>query len=260
MRQEMNARPEELHQEAGAEPEPVREAPKHIAIIMDGNGRWARMRSLPRSAGHRQGVEAVRRTVKACLELGIPYLTLFSFSSENWSRPADEIKFLFNLLRRFVHQDVAELHAAGVKVKIVGSRANLDKDLVKLIDESEALTAQNERMTLVIAFNYGSRDEIVRAVRSVADKVQAGEFSSEHISERLLCAHMDTADIPDPEMIVRTSGEKRLSNFLLWQSAYAELVFMDEHWPDFDAELLTRAIDAFQGRNRRFGGLSAATA
>ena len=256
----MNARPEELHQEAVAEPEPVRDAPKHIAIIMDGNGRWARQRSMPRSAGHRQGVEAVRRTVKACLELGIPYLTLFSFSSENWSRPAEEIKFLFNLLRRFVHQDVAELHAAGVKVKIVGSRANLDQDLVKLIDESEALTAQNERMTLVVAFNYGSRDEIVRAVRSLADKVKGGEISSDHISEHVLCEHMDTATIPDPEMIVRTSGEKRLSNFLLWQSAYAELVFLDEHWPDFDAELLAKAIDVFQGRNRRFGGLSAAMA
>ena len=256
----MNARPEELHQEAVAEPETVRDAPKHIAIIMDGNGRWARQRSMPRSAGHRQGVEAVRRTVKACLELGIPYLTLFSFSSENWSRPAEEIKFLFNLLRRFVHQDVAELHAAGVKVKIVGSRANLDQDLVKLIDESEALTAQNERMTLVVAFNYGSRDEIVRAVRSLADKVKGGEISSDHISEHVLCEHMDTATIPDPEMIVRTSGEKRLSNFLLWQSAYAELVFLDEHWPDFDAELLAKAIDVFQGRNRRFGGLSAAMA
>ena len=215
------------------------------------------MRSLPRSAGHRQGVEAVRRTVKACLELGIPYLTLFSFSSENWSRPADEIKFLFNLLRRFVHQDVAELHAAGVKVKIVGSRANLDKDLVKLIDESEALTAQNERMTLVIAFNYGSRDEIVRAVRSVADKVQAGEFSSDDISERLLCAHMDTADIPDPEMIVRTSGEKRLSNFLLWQSAYAEYEFIDTLWPDFTPEIFAEVIGRFGGRKRRYGAVPA---
>ncbi|MEM7427565.1 MAG: isoprenyl transferase [Pseudomonadota bacterium] len=256
----MNARPEPLHQEAGADAQLVDNLPRHVAIIMDGNGRWAKMRSLPRTSGHRQGVEAVRRTVKACLELGIPYLTLFSFSSENWSRPPEEVRFLFNLLRRFIHQDVAELHAAGVRVKVVGNRENLDHDLSALIEESEVLTAGNERMTLVVAFNYGSRDEIVRAVRSLSGKVRTGELHPEDITEDVLDGMIDTAGIPDPEMIVRTSGEKRLSNFLLWQSAYAELVFIDEHWPDFNHELLCKAIGMFQARDRRFGGLSAASA
>ncbi len=249
-----------LHQEAGADTQSTENMPQHIAIIMDGNGRWAKMRSLPRTSGHRQGVEAVRRTVKACLELGIPYLTLFSFSSENWSRPADEIRFLFNLLRRFIHQDVAELHAAGVRVKVVGSRENLDQDLLSLIDESEALTAGNDRMTLVVAFNYGSRNEIVRAVRLLSEKVQSGEVDPAEIDESVFDGHIDTAGVPDPEMIVRTSGEKRLSNFLLWQAAYAELVFIDEHWPEFNRELLCKAIDSFHSRERRFGGLSAAHA
>ncbi len=231
--------------------------PQHIAVIMDGNGRWAQMRSLPRTSGHKQGVEAVRRTVRACLDLGGGYLTLYSFSSENWSRPPDEVKFLFNLLRRFIHQDVAELHAGGVRVRVVGSRRNLDPDLVALIEESEALTAQNTKMTLVVAFNYGGRDEIVRAVQAISQKASAGEIDPSTVSEQLLGAHIDTAGIPDPEMIVRTSGEKRLSNFLLWQSAYSEFVFMDEHWPDFNHDLLVKAIETFQARDRRFGGISA---
>ncbi|MEM1201361.1 MAG: isoprenyl transferase [Pseudomonadota bacterium] len=231
--------------------------PEHVAIIMDGNGRWAQTRSLPRTSGHIQGVDAVRRTVRACLELGIAHLTLFSFSSENWTRPPEEVKFLFNLLRRFIHQDVAELHAGGVRVKVVGSRANLDSDLVALIDKSEALTAENTKMTLVVAFNYGGRDEIVRAVQSIAAQVASGDLSPERVTEMSIGAHIDTAGIPDPEMIIRTSGEKRLSNFLLWQSAYSEFVFIDEHWPEFNRELLIKAIEAFNARDRRFGGISA---
>ena len=252
----MNANPERLGSEATAT-QRVASVPQHVAIIMDGNGRWAQMRSLPRTSGHKQGVEAVRRTVRACIELGIAHLTLYSFSSENWSRPREEIKFLFNLLRRFIHQDVAELHAAGVRVKVVGSRANLDDDLVSLIEESEALTADNTKMTLVVAFNYGGRDEIVRAVQNIAGQVASGAMTPDHVTEKAIGAHIDTAGIPDPEMIIRTSGEKRLSNFLLWQSAYSEFVFIDEHWPDFNIELLVKAIEAFNARDRRFGGISA---
>lgn len=252
----MNANPERI----GADPEGARlvsSVPKHVAIIMDGNGRWAQTRSLPRTSGHKQGVEAVRRTVKACMELGISHLTLYSFSSENWSRPLEEIKFLFNLLRRFIHQDVAELHAAGVKVKVVGSRTNLDADLISLIEESEALTAENTKMTLVVAFNYGGRDEIARAVQNIAGRVADGEMLPSDVTEAAIGDHIDTAGIPDPEMIIRTSGEKRLSNFLLWQSAYSEFVFVDEHWPDFNIDLLVKAIEAFNARDRRFGGISA---
>ena len=256
MQHGMNANPERLGPDT-AIAQRVASVPNHVAIIMDGNGRWAQTRSLPRTSGHKQGVEAVRRTVRACLELGVAHLTLFSFSSENWTRPPEEVKFLFNLLRRFIHQDVAELHSGGVRVKVVGSRANLDADLVALIDESEAITAQNTKMTLVVAFNYGGRDEIVRAVQSIAAKVASGELAPHHVTETAIGAHIDTADIPDPEMIIRTSGEKRLSNFLLWQSAYSEFVFIDEHWPDFNRELLIKAIEAFNARDRRFGGISA---
>lgn len=256
MLHEMNANPERLDPDAESA-QSVASVPQHVAIIMDGNGRWAQTRSLPRTSGHKQGVEAVRRTVRACLELGIAHLTLYSFSSENWSRPPEEIKFLFNLLRRFIHQDVAELHSGGVRVKVVGSRANLDADLIALIEESEALTAENDKMTLVVAFNYGGRDEIVRAVQHIAGRVARGDMMPDHVTEMAIGASIDTAGIPDPEMIIRTSGEKRLSNFLLWQSAYSEFVFMDEHWPDFNRDLLVKAIEAFNARDRRFGGVSA---
>ncbi len=252
----MSANPERADVEPTGAPL-VASVPKHVAIIMDGNGRWAQTRSLPRTSGHKQGVEAVRRTVRACMELGIEHLTLYSFSSENWSRPLEEVKFLFNLLRRFIHQDVAELHAAGVKVKIVGSRSNLDSDLIALIEESETLTANNTKMTLVVAFNYGGRDEIVRAVQHIVGQVARGDMMLDHVTEAAIGEHIDTAGIPDPEMIIRTSGEKRLSNFLLWQSAYSEFVFIDEHWPDFNIDLLVKAVEAFNARDRRFGGISA---
>ena len=231
--------------------------PRHVALIMDGNGRWAQRRSLPRSAGHWQGVEAVRRAVRAAGEFGIEYLTLYSFSSENWSRPASEVDYLLNLLRRFIHHDVAELRANGVKIRVIGERADLDPDLRGLIEQAEETTAQNDKLNLVVAFNYGSRDEIVRAARRIADAVARGEVAPDEITCDLFADHLDTTGIPDPDLIIRTSGEQRLSNFLLWQSAYAELVFVEENWPDFDREVFERALDQYTNRDRRFGRLAA---
>jgi undecaprenyl diphosphate synthase len=231
--------------------------PRHVALIMDGNGRWAQRRSLPRSAGHWQGVEAVRRTVKAASELGIEYLTLYSFSSENWARPPSEVDYLLNLLRRFIHQDVAELHSSGVKIIVIGERADLEPDLRELIEQSERLTAQNDRLTLVVAFNYGSRDEIARAARAMAEAVAEGSLDPCEITGDLIHDYLDTRGIPDPDLVIRTSGEQRLSNFLLWQSAYAEFVFVEEHWPDFDRDILERALCQYSNRDRRFGRLAA---
>ena len=230
--------------------------PRHVALIMDGNGRWAEARSLPRTAGHWQGVEAVRRTVKAAADLGIEYLTLYSFSSENWSRPASEVDYLLNLLRRFIHHDVAELHANGVKIIVIGERDDLAPDLRNLIEQSEKMTANNDQLTLVVAFNYGSRDEITRAAREIARAAAEGRIDPEDVDCATVAGCLDTRDIPDPDLIIRTSGEQRLSNFLLWQSAYAEFVFVDEHWPDFDREILERALGLYENRNRRFGGLA----
>jgi len=234
--------------------------PKHVAIIMDGNGRWAKKRSLPRSIGHSRGVEAVRRTVGAALEFGIEYLTLYSFSSENWSRPKEEVGYLLNLLRRFAQRDVAELHQQGVRIRIVGDRENLAPDIVDLIERSEALTRDNTALQLVVAFNYGARDELARAMRRIAEQVKAGLLSPGEIDSALIDRHLDTAGIPDPDLIIRTSGEQRLSNFLLWQSAYAEFVFVDEPWPEFDRELFANAIRAYMARDRRFGGVAVPTA
>lgn len=233
--------------------------PKHVAIIMDGNGRWAKKRSLPRSIGHSRGVEAVRRTVSAALEFGIEYLTLYSFSSENWSRPKDEVGYLLNLLRRFAKKDVGELHALGVQIRIIGDRTSLSPDIVALIERTEALTRHNKALHLVVAFNYGARDELARAMRTIARAVQSGELSADDVDSALIDRHLDTAGIPDPDLLIRTSGEQRLSNFLLWQSAYSEFVFVDEPWPDFDRELFAAAIRAFMARDRRFGGLAAST-
>jgi undecaprenyl diphosphate synthase len=241
--------------------EAIREAkqqgrfPRHVAMIMDGNGRWAKERMLPRSAGHRQGVEALRRTIRAAGEIGLEYLTIFSFSSENWSRPREEINDLLDILRRFIHQDVAELHAARVRIKVIGERSGLEPDIVRLLEDSETLTKDNIGMTLVVAFNYGGRQEIARATRSIAQACLEGLIDPGEITPKLLAEHLDTRDIPDPDLLIRTSGEERLSNFLLWQSAYTELVFVEEHWPDFDRQLLERAIGCYLSRDRRFGGL-----
>ncbi|HET7717349.1 MAG TPA: isoprenyl transferase [Bauldia sp.] len=230
---------------------------RHIAIIMDGNGRWAESRGLPRSMGHRAGVEAVRRTVRASLERGIDYLTLFSFSSENWSRPAAEVEFLFGLLRMYIRRDLASLHRDGVRVVVIGEREGLPADIAAMIREAEALTAENRRLSLVVAFNYGARDEIARATRRLAEKVRKGLLDPEAIDEHLVAEHLDTAGIPDPDLILRTGGELRLSNFLLWQAAYAEFVFLPVYWPDFDATHFAAAVDEFGRRVRRYGGHAA---
>ena len=233
------------------------EMPRHVAIIMDGNGRWAAARGLPRVEGHRRGVQALRKTVRAAHDLGIAVLTIFSFSSENWSRPASEIKDLLGLLRRFIRNDLADLHKSNVRVRIVGERDDLDRDIRLLLEEAEDLTRHNDGLTLVVAFNYGSRQEIARAARRLAAEVAQGRLSVEAISPDLIARQLDTADLPDPDVIIRTSGEQRLSNFLLWQSAYSELVFVPTNWPDFDRATLEAAIDEYRRRERRFGGLIA---
>jgi len=221
---------------------------------MDGNGRWASRHGLPRSVGHRKGVEAVRRTVRAAIELGIPYLTLYSFSSENWSRPVEEIDDLMGLMKRFIRRDLAELHQAGVRIRVIGERHNVDPELMTLIDEACELTSCNKALTLVIAFNYGARAELAKAARRLAEEVAAGRIKPEAITVEALSGALDTADIPDPDLLVRTSGEMRLSNFLLWQVAYTEFVFIDACWPEFGRELLEEAIARFRARDRRFGG------
>ncbi len=229
--------------------------PRHVAIIMDGNGRWAKARNLPRAAGHRSGVEAVRRTVRAASELGIEYLTLYSFSSENWSRPVAEIIDLMGLLRRFIRQNLAELHQAGVRILVIGERDRIDPDLMTLIDEAVLVTAGNTKLKLVIAFNYGARQEIAKAARLLAEKVASGMLDAAAITPDLLTSHLDTAGIPDPDLLIRTSGEVRLSNFLLWQCAYTEFVFLDTLWPDFGKEHLEQALTIYRARSRRFGGV-----
>ncbi len=229
---------------------------QHVAIIMDGNGRWANRRGLPRSVGHRRGVEAVRRTVRAAIELGIPYLTIYSFSSENWSRPVDEIDDLMGLMKRFIRRDLAELHQSGVRIRVIGERDNVDPELLALIDEACELTRENQTLTLVIAFNYGARAEIAKAARRLAEAVAAGRIEPSDVTVEALEAALDTDGIPDPDLLVRTSGEMRLSNFLLWQSAYTEFVFLDACWPEFGRELLEEAIARFRARERRFGGRS----
>ena len=234
--------------------------PRHVAIIMDGNGRWAARRGLPRSAGHRAGVDALRRAVRAAAEFGIEYLTIYSFSSENWSRPASEVSFLLDLLRRFIRQDVAELHRSGVRIKVVGSRDDLDPGIVSLLNDAERLTHANSTLNLVVAFNYGSRQEISRAVSAIAEKIASGEISVSDISPGLIAENLDTAGIPDPDLLIRTGGEQRISNFLLWQCAYTEFVFVDEFWPDFTQEIFARALGEFSLRDRRFGGIEAQTA
>jgi len=230
--------------------------PRHVAIIMDGNGRWANERGLPRSIGHRRGVEAVRRTVRAAIELGVSYLTLYSFSSENWTRPAGEIDDLMGLMKRFIRRDLAELHQAGVKIQVIGERDNVDPELMTLIEEACELTRQNQALSLIIAFNYGARTEIAKAARKLAEAVKKGALEPDEITAEVVGEALDTAGIPDPDLLIRTSGEIRLSNFLLWQAAYSELVFMDVYWPDFDRARLEEAIACYHERDRRFGGLS----
>jgi undecaprenyl diphosphate synthase len=235
------------------------DAPRHVAIIMDGNGRWAAARGLPRTEGHRRGVEALRRTVRAAGELGVGYLTIFSFSSENWSRPPAEVRDLMALLRRFIRNDLAELHANNVRVRVIGEREGLAPDILRLLDEAEELTRRNDGLVLVVAFNYGARQEIARAARRLALEVREGRLAPEGVTADALSRFLDAPDLPDPDLIIRTSGEQRLSNFLLWQAAYSELVFVPVHWPDFDRAVLEQALAEYRRRERRFGGLVAQT-
>jgi undecaprenyl diphosphate synthase len=229
--------------------------PRHVAIIMDGNGRWAAGHGLPRLEGHRRGVEALRRTVRASIELGIGCLTIYSFSSENWRRPAEEVGDLFGLLRLFVRRDLADLHAQGVKVRFLGSRERLPTDIAGLFLEAEKLTHANAGLTLVVAFNYGARQEILSAARALAKAAREGRIDPERLDEEGFEAFLGTAGIPDPDLLIRTSGEQRLSNFLLWQCAYTEFVFTPVLWPDFDRAALEAAIHEFRSRDRRYGGL-----
>jgi undecaprenyl diphosphate synthase len=238
---------------------PAFDVPRHVAIIMDGNGRWAAARGLPRAEGHRRGVEALRRTIRAAGEIGIKIVTIFSFSAENWSRPPSEIGELMGLLRRFIRNDLAELHKSNVRVRIIGERTGLDPDIGRLLTEAEELTKNNDGLILVVAFNYGARQEIVRAAKRIADEIAQGRMSSADIDMDSITRFLDAPDIPDPDLIIRTSGEQRLSNFLLWQSAYSELVFVPTYWPDFDRATLESAIREYQQRERRFGGLVAQT-
>ena len=235
---------------------PSSSTPTHVAIIMDGNGRWARSRGLPRTIGHRYGVEAVRRAVKAATDLGISYLTLFGFSSENWKRPVAEITDLMGLLRRYLQSEIADLHKNGVRLRIIGEREGLAPDIVTLIDNAESSTAGNTALTLTIALNYGSRREIALAARALAIDAVAGKLDPNGIDETLFGARLATAGMPDPDLLIRTSGEQRVSNFLLWQSAYTELVFLDILWPDFNAHHLEDAVREFSKRERRYGASS----
>lgn len=230
--------------------------PFHVAIIMDGNGRWAKARGLPRVAGHKRGAESVRAVVEAAPALGITHLTLFGFSSENWRRPEDEVSALMGLLRLYLRNEMHKLHDQGVRLRFIGDRVRLPGDVVALMEEAEALTAANGRLGLTIALSYGGRHDIAQAARALAEEVRAGTLSPEAVTEETLATRLMTHDLPDPDLLVRTSGEQRISNFLLWQCAYAELVFVDTFWPDFGKDDLAACVATFQKRERRFGAVA----
>ena len=230
--------------------------PAHVAIIMDGNGRWAKARGLPRIAGHQRGVDALRGVVEAGREMGIDYLTLYAFSSENWKRPTTEVDDLMGLLRLYLRQELRELHRNNVRTRFIGEWRTLAPDIVKLIEDAEETTKDNIGLTLIIAVNYGSHLEIVGATRRIATAVADGSMDLEDINEASFSRHLDTDGIPNPDLVIRTSGEQRLSNFLLWQAGYAELVFMDVLWPDFNKKCLQQAVDEFHRRERRYGASS----
>lgn len=230
--------------------------PRHVAVIMDGNGRWAKSRHLPRIAGHRKGAESVRELVRGCIDLNIPFVTIYAFSSENWKRSPEEVSDLMSLLRFYLQREISDLHKEGVRIRFIGDRDRLDDDIRKMIVGAESLTAENRELTLSIALNYGGRREIVLAARRIAVDVRSGRLDPDQVDEDRFANYLDTAEVPDPDLLIRTSGEQRLSNFLLWQSAYTELVFVPTLWPDFDREALLEAIGEFQRRDRRYGGSS----
>ncbi len=228
-------------------------SPLHVAVIMDGNGRWANARGLPRAAGHQRGAEAARRAVMGALSMGVSYLTLYGFSAENWKRPATEVDDLMGLLRWYLHSQIAEMIKEGIRLRVIGDRTRLSKELIDLIDEAEGVTADNRRLNLTIAISYGGRQEIIAATRRLVQQALDGGLAPADIDEHTFEAELDTAGLPDPDLILRTSGEQRISNFLIWQSAYSELVFVDKLWPDFREADLAAAIQEFQSRDRRYG-------
>jgi len=229
-------------------------APRHIAIIMDGNGRWARQRMRPRTFGHAEGVEALRRTVEAARDLGVQYLTVFGFSTENWRRPVEEVNALFDLLRLYVARDLDRLNNNGVRIRIVGEREGLQRDIAEIISNAQEKTKHNDKLHLTIAFNYGGQSEIARAAQRAAEDVAAGKLAPRELTTERFAQYLDTAELPAPDLLIRTSGESRLSNFMLWQAAYAELVFLEVLWPDFNKQSLEEAIELYRRRERRFGG------
>jgi undecaprenyl diphosphate synthase len=230
--------------------------PQHVAIILDGNGRWAKAKGLPRNYGHKQGAKAVEDILVVARDMGIKYLTVYAFSTENWNRPETEVSALMMILRTYLKSSIKKSMKNNVRCQVIGERSRLSDDINAAIDELETATAGNTGLTFTIAINYGSRDEIVRAVRKVADKCKAGEISAEEITEDLINQNLDTANLPDPDLLIRTCGEQRLSNFLLWQCAYTEFYYTDVAWPDFDEAQLQMAVDAYGNRNRKYGGLN----
>ncbi|HEY8593501.1 MAG TPA: isoprenyl transferase [Sphingomicrobium sp.] len=228
--------------------------PRHVAIIMDGNGRWAQKRGLPRVAGHKAGAEAVRRAMQACVDHGVEVLTLYAFSSENWRRSDEEISDLTGLMRFYLERELATLHKEGVRIKLIGDYSKFGPELRAKLERAVDYTSKNQRLTLVVALNYGSRGEIAAAARRLAEKAAAGEIEAATIDESAIASELQTRDLPELDLLIRTSGEVRLSNFLLWQAAYAELIFLDVLWPDFDERALGAALDQYAARERRFGG------
>jgi undecaprenyl diphosphate synthase len=234
---------------------PQQSLPRHVAIIMDGNGRWAKNRRLPREAGHVRGIVSVRNVVRAAREIGLRYLTLYTFSTENWRRPESEVRHLMGLFRRYCRADVEKLHRHNIRVRFIGARAGLAPDIAEIIESAENLTLDNSALTLSFAFNYGSREELAQAARALARQVACGRLDPEAITPELFAGSLQSAGLPDADLVIRSGGERRLSNFLLWQAAYAEFVFVDKLWPDFDREDLLAALAEYARRDRRFGGV-----
>ena len=231
----------------------MKEIPEHVAIIMDGNGRWAKRKGLPRSAGHVQGGKVVEQILEDARDLGIHYLTVYAFSTENWSRPQDEVKALMKLLREYMRTSIKKCMKNNVRTRVIGDRTKLDKDIIEAIEKLEDATKENTGVQFTIAINYGARDEIRRAAEAIAGEVAAGKMAASDVTEEVINDHLDTRELPDPDLLIRTCGEQRISNFLLWQCAYTEFYYTDKAWPDFDKKELQKALDAYADRDRRYG-------